>query len=263
MIQSLKRLLFVDDEPNIRSTLAVILRRYGFSVTLAATVGQALEHIQNQPFDLLICDLNIERENDGYEVIRAMQEVNPRCVTIVLTGYPGVSTAVEGLRLGIDDYLLKPANANQLVALLAEKLASRQPKARILTVAYDQLVLQTWRMLLENQRYEVVAALGMDAAIKVCESQVFDILFLGNSVPLREKQKLVAFLRKRCSTPVISVNDSPDISGDDGADYHLPPDPQRLLDRIAEIVRKKQSSPANPLTAVPQTSSELGSNKPN
>jgi DNA-binding NtrC family response regulator len=124
---SAKRLLFVDDENAIRETLSIILRRYGFTVTLAATVAQALEKVEKQEFDILLCDLNIEREGDGYEVIRAMQKVNPKCATIVLTGFPAVESAVKGIHLGIDDYLIKPATTDALVALLAEKLAARKP----------------------------------------------------------------------------------------------------------------------------------------
>jgi DNA-binding NtrC family response regulator len=121
-----KRLLFVDDERGIRETLSIILRRYGFTVTLAATVEQALGQIRTQEFDLLLCDLNIEHERDGCTVIRAMREVNPHCLNIVLTGYPDEESAEEAVRLGIDDYIAKPTNADMLVALLAEKLAERQ-----------------------------------------------------------------------------------------------------------------------------------------
>jgi DNA-binding response OmpR family regulator len=116
----------VDDERGIRETLSIILLRYGFTVALAATVNQALEQIRNQEFDLLLCDLNIERECDGYEVIRAMRETNPQCLTLILTGFPEEESAEEGIRLGIDDYIAKPANADVLVAMLAEKLAARR-----------------------------------------------------------------------------------------------------------------------------------------
>jgi DNA-binding response OmpR family regulator len=120
-----KRILFVDDEPAIRATLAVILRRYGFTVIVASTVGQAIEEIKKQEFDLLLTDLNIEGKRDGYNIVRAMRQANPNCINIVLTGYPDEESAAEGLELGIDDYIAKPANADALVALLAEKLAGR------------------------------------------------------------------------------------------------------------------------------------------
>jgi len=120
-----KRILFVDDEPAIRATLAVILRRYGFLVTVASTVAEALEEMRKQEFDLLLSDLNIEGERDGYNIVRAMRELNPNCINIVLTGFPDEESAAEGLELGIDDYIAKPANADVLVAMLAEKLAAR------------------------------------------------------------------------------------------------------------------------------------------
>ena len=129
MTTSLKRLLFVDDEPAIRATLPPILRRYGFTVTICGTVPEALDRVRTQQFDLLLCDLNIEREGDGYEVVRAIREVTPECVVIVLTGYPDVASAVEGIHLRIDDYILKPANADTLVALLADKLEARRQRA--------------------------------------------------------------------------------------------------------------------------------------
>lgn len=124
-----KRLLFVDDERGIRETLSIILSRYGFKVTLARTVEEAVEQIKAQEFDLLLCDLNIERERDGYTVVRAMREVNPCCVIVILTGYPDIESAEQVTRLGADDYIAKPADANILVALLAEKLAARERTA--------------------------------------------------------------------------------------------------------------------------------------
>ena len=124
-----KRILFVDDEPAIRATLAIILRRYGFTVIVASTVGQAIEEIKKQEFDLLLTDLNIEGKRDGYNIVRAMRQANPNCINIVLTGYPDEESAAEGLELGIDDYIAKPANADALVAMLAKKLTGRN-KAR-------------------------------------------------------------------------------------------------------------------------------------
>lgn len=121
---SRKRLLFVD--PAIRATLSAILRRYGYTVTLAETVTQALDEIRTQKFDLLVCDLNVDGVRNGFEVIRAMQEINLNCVKIILTGQPDRESEEEGIRLGVDEYIAKPAGGDMLVALLAQKLAVRQ-----------------------------------------------------------------------------------------------------------------------------------------
>jgi DNA-binding NtrC family response regulator len=128
-LSAFKRLLFVDDERGIRETLPVILRRYGFAVNVAATVQEALEEIRKQQFDALLCDLNIDGEKDGYEVVRAIRAIDPACVAVILTAYPDVESAIEGIHHGVDDYIIKPSSADMLAALLTEKLAERREKA--------------------------------------------------------------------------------------------------------------------------------------
>ena len=240
MKPQLKRLLFVDDEANIRKTLPLILRRYGFTVTVCATVAEALEEIQSHEFDVLLCDLNIEREGDGYELVRAVREVNPRCVTIVLTGYPGLESAVEGIHLGIDDYIVKPTNADALVALLAEKLDQRRPKARVFLVSYDESLLQTWRMLLEAKGYDVVSSLG-NAGLEKCKSGKFDVFLLGPSVPEAEKRVVIEKFHNSCPAPVVSIRANPE-EQPVGAEYHIDSDPQVVLKTIAQAISGKPAA---------------------
>jgi|SRR5581483_3725857 DNA-binding NtrC family response regulator len=121
-----KRLLFVDDEASIRATLPLILRSRGFDVEVAASVREAFDAIQQHTFDILLSDLNIAEAGDGYLVVRAVRESNPRCVAIILTGYPAFESAVEGIHHEIDDYIVKPADIDVLVATVERKLASRR-----------------------------------------------------------------------------------------------------------------------------------------
>jgi DNA-binding NtrC family response regulator len=104
---------------------------YGFTVSVAANVTEALQKIHTQEFDLLLCDLNIERESDGLEVVKAIRKVNPNCVIIILTAYPGTESALESIHLGVDEYIVKPTDADTLVALLAEKLEQRAHRLSI------------------------------------------------------------------------------------------------------------------------------------
>ena len=134
-----KRLLFVDDERAIRETLSPILRRYGFTVAAVATIAQALNEIETREFDLLLCDLNLERESDGLDVIRAMRKVNPRCVVFILTAYPALDSAVAAIDLAVDGYITKPANADALVASLAENLFAKQIKRMDYKVVHSDL----------------------------------------------------------------------------------------------------------------------------
>lgn len=233
---SRKRILFVDDEPGIRATLPIILRKYGFEVTVASTVPEALEQIEKDEFELLLCDLNIDTAADGYDVVRAMQRVNPGCATIVLTAYPGLESAVEGIHLGIDDYAIKPSRADELVALLAHKLACRQPKARILSVSYDEVLLATRHLLLEHEGYQVISVMGLAAALEKCKEGGFDLFVLGHSIDHSHKCKMVEAFRAACPASIISLRRSTGERPVDGAEYHIDPDPESLLKLIAQIV---------------------------
>jgi ActR/RegA family two-component response regulator len=121
------RILFVDDEPNIRLTLPQILKRHGYDVTTAATVAEALAEINSRPFELLIADLNIGQVGDGFTVVSAMRRTQPSCVNFILTGYPAFETALQAIRAQVDDYLVKPADIESLINSIESKLQNRQP----------------------------------------------------------------------------------------------------------------------------------------
>jgi ActR/RegA family two-component response regulator len=122
------RLLFVDDEASIRMTLPPVLQRAGFDVRVAESVSDALFEINSRQFDVLISDLNIGEEGDGFLVTSAMRHVQPDCLTFILTGYPAFETALQAIHNHVDDYLVKPVDIGSLTKTLQEKLHSRGAK---------------------------------------------------------------------------------------------------------------------------------------
>jgi ActR/RegA family two-component response regulator len=147
-----KKLLFVDDEPNLRITLPLILEQHGFEVKTAASVPEAVDLISREPFDVLVSDLNIGQPGDGFTVVSVMRRVQPEAVTFILTGYPDFDSALRAIRSQVDDYLTKPADVLALVAALEYKLANRRPLRYLPTrrapeILLDNLdeVLQRWR----------------------------------------------------------------------------------------------------------------------
>jgi two-component system response regulator YesN len=119
------RVLFVDDEPSIRLTLPPVLEEHGFEVQSAASVTEALSAIRGSEFDVSISDLNVHESGDGLRVVAAMREHQPGCITIVLTGYPAFETAVEALRLRVDDYVVKPVDVEVLINSVRQRLAGK------------------------------------------------------------------------------------------------------------------------------------------
>ncbi|HEV3040336.1 MAG TPA: response regulator [Candidatus Angelobacter sp.] len=145
------RLLFVDDEQNIRLTLPAILQQEGFDVSVAASVPEALEIINHQPFEVLLTDLNIGGPADGFILVSAMRRVQPHAATFILTGYPDFQTALEAIRKQVDDYFTKPADISMLVATLKERsrkprLSNQAPCKRVSDIVLENSdkIIQRW-----------------------------------------------------------------------------------------------------------------------
>ena len=109
----------MDDEEGIRATLPLLLEQRGFDVRVAASVPEALSEIRSHEFDVLLSDLNIGKDGDGFAVIRAMRNAHPKCVAILLTGYPGFESSLQALHDEVDDYFVKPADLDSLARLNA------------------------------------------------------------------------------------------------------------------------------------------------
>jgi DNA-binding NtrC family response regulator len=118
-------LLFVDDEPSIRLTLPAILEESGFEIRVADSVQSALKEISSHKFDVLLSDLNIGEPRDGFSVVKAARTANPRCVAILLTGYPDLDSETESIKKELDGYLVKPADIENLLKTIKQKLAAR------------------------------------------------------------------------------------------------------------------------------------------
>ena len=127
-MDSKPKVLFVDDEENIRLMLGMYLKEQGSLVTTAATVPEALKFITQQDFDVLIADLNVGSPGDGFTVVSAMRRTQPQAVTFILTGYPAFESALQAIRLQVDDYITKPTDTDTLVEKIRSKLS--QPKVQ-------------------------------------------------------------------------------------------------------------------------------------
>jgi len=117
------RVLFVDDEPGIRTTLSAILQMHGFDVTTRGNVPEALSTIQKEQFDVLLTDLNIGQPADGFTLVSAMRRTQPDAVNVIITGYPAFETALHAIRAQVDDYFVKPADPAELIQRIQQRLA--------------------------------------------------------------------------------------------------------------------------------------------
>jgi CheY-like chemotaxis protein len=131
-IASRPSLLIVDDEVNVARTLQMIFERDGYSVDTAYSCAEALAFLRNgHHTDAVITDLNMEREDIGFEVVREAQKLIPRPVVVVCTGYANSANSRLALELRVDYLALKPVEISELRSALVRLLSLRTARGRM------------------------------------------------------------------------------------------------------------------------------------
>lgn len=105
--------MIVDDELTVRSSIGRDLKREGYRVVLVESGEAAIEKLGKEQFDLVITDLVMENIG-GIEVLEQVKKRSPQTAVMIITGYGSVNSAVDALRLGADDYLIKPCDRREL-----------------------------------------------------------------------------------------------------------------------------------------------------
>jgi len=130
-MDSLGRVLIIDDEAVLRQTLMRILQKAGCETITAAEGQTALRLISENLFDLIFLDIHIP-DIDGLQILKEVRQRNPKLPVVILTGYGSMQSAVEALRLGATDYLMKPFDPEVLVSrarmILREQTIERRRK---------------------------------------------------------------------------------------------------------------------------------------
>ncbi len=141
-------ILVVDDEGAIRYSISKTLQRVGYQVSAAASGEEALDMMNEQTFDVVLTDIRMPGLS-GVELLSRIKDRAPDAIVILMTGYASLSTAVEALRLGAHDYLIKPSSSQDL----------RQSVQRGLERAQN---LQRRRILLNSIQNNVKELTGSD-----------------------------------------------------------------------------------------------------
>ncbi|HQR29288.1 MAG TPA: sigma-54 dependent transcriptional regulator [Anaeromyxobacteraceae bacterium] len=124
------RVLVVDDEPNIRDTLALCIHQAGARADKAASGAAALEALRLAPYDLAFCDLRLGAES-GLDLVPRMLAERPGLDVVVITAFATFETAVEAIRRGARDYLPKPFTPAQIRHVLDVARERRATAARL------------------------------------------------------------------------------------------------------------------------------------
>jgi signal transduction histidine kinase len=119
------KVLVVDDEESVVVTIKAILELDGYTVATTTSGVQARAMVREVEYDLVLTDLRLE-DGDGLDVLKAVRENYPETVTIMLTGYASLESAIQALRAGAYDYLVKPSEVEELRATVARGIERRR-----------------------------------------------------------------------------------------------------------------------------------------
>lgn len=111
-------LLIVDDDDTLRTRLGRAMSARGYTVREAINGAAALSLAEREALDFAVVDLRLP-DMTGLEVVRGLKATSPRVRVVVLTGYGSIATALEAIRLGADNYLAKPVDADDVTRALA------------------------------------------------------------------------------------------------------------------------------------------------
>jgi two-component system response regulator PilR (NtrC family) len=117
----MSKILIIDDEQSMRDFLTIMLKREGYDVVTAENGGNALKAVQTEIFDLVISDVKMSGLN-GIDVLRAVKEISPETVVIMITAYATAETAVEAMKLGAYDYITKPFKVDEIKLVIQKAL---------------------------------------------------------------------------------------------------------------------------------------------
>ena len=145
------RVLIVDDEKEFTESLAERLSIRGYYVDWCFTGQDAVDKLKSYNFDVIILDV-VMPGMDGIEALREIKRVKPLTEVIMLTGHATVETAIDGMKLGAFDYLMKPCEASELVDKIEKAYARKaDQEERIRAAKVNEIVSSPMSVLKEEE----------------------------------------------------------------------------------------------------------------
>ncbi len=163
------RILIVDDEEAICGILARRLTIEGYACLTANDGREALRHFYKHPFSLLVSDIRMP-EMDGLELLKRVKATNPSMMVIMITAFPDIDLAVEAMRLGAYDFIIKPADLDLVVLSVKKALEKKRLEEEVLAYRSRLERLVEERTAKLQQAYRVLKKAHLDSVKVLAEA---------------------------------------------------------------------------------------------
>jgi len=169
------RLIIVDDETELMTALCEILTRHGYETVGYTSGAEALAKMKEQDFDLLLTDLMMPEMN-GIELLQAALEIDPAIVGIVMTGQGTVQTAVEAMKTGALDYIMKPFKLNSLLPVLSRAMEVRYLRTENMHLRETVAMHELGQALAFSSDLNQILNKVTDAVLQQCDADEASIM---------------------------------------------------------------------------------------
>ena len=123
------RILVIDDDDSVRKVLGAALEDEGYAVEFAETGGQAIEKSNAAFFNMALIDIRLP-DMEGTRLLTDLKETTPKMRKIIVTGYPSMQNAIEAVKAGANDFIVKPFKMEMVLETVKKHLAQQQSERK-------------------------------------------------------------------------------------------------------------------------------------
>jgi two-component system response regulator PilR (NtrC family) len=198
----MENILIIDDEKSLLDLLSVVLKKEGYRVKTCLAPSKVFDILQNEELDLLICDIKLPKLS-GMEILKYVRENRPEVPVIMITAYGSLKQAVEALKAGAIDYILKPFDVDELKIIIAQELEKRRLKEENILLKRNLQEKYSFENMIGKSKpmQEVYALIEKSAGTDST------VLITGESGTGKEMAaRALHLLSRRGDNPFVSIN---------------------------------------------------------
>jgi DNA-binding NtrC family response regulator len=175
------RILIVDDDVSMSKTMAMVLKKKGYHVTVADSGFDAIGKVKDNPYDMIFMDIRMPGMN-GVEAFEEIQKIRPDAVVMMMTAFAVEDLVKKALDEGAYGIIYKPLDIDKIIASI-EEVKDREAGMLIMVVDDDPGITKSLRAILMMKGHRVGVATNGEEAISMAQGNNYDVIFIDMKLP--------------------------------------------------------------------------------